>query len=141
MPARVLINTSQFSVSKPGVDVTTASLDQLLLSINARVGQVLFSGYIAGTSGTISYSTLPAFPDAIAQIIWIAGLGPGGGTFLSQTLFYAGPPLVKTTDFWINGVLMQIAIGTSATVFTASASSSALIEGIRYVIFRKPMAA
>lgn len=139
MVQRILLDATGIKISRPSVNVLTASVDQLMMMISARHAQVLFSGLIVGGGGTVNFgSPLPSRPDAL-----VAPLLDIGGSSLINSRIYYGSLLDFTNSSFMPGYVLpnnyiQVVFGTSSLTLT---SYRVDCVGIRYIVFRKPLAA
>lgn len=138
---RVLIDTTGIKVSAPGTDVDTATIDQLLLYIGARNSQILYSGFLTiyGTgsqAATISFPSLPSNPEAIFYVTMYSGSGTTNFIPYTGYLLYSGNQLGQPYNYtYVKGEFSNSSL--QLTVYGVNFTSA----GVRYLIFRKPLAA
>lgn len=152
MVDRVLIDSTSIRVSKPGINVNTASLDNLLLTIDARVGQILASGYQAlgepfldpehnnysSRAATIVYGPFSRAPDILLYVYADDGYAyPSASTFVGggNSISYAA----NYDNFF---TVTECTIGVSSTYIKGYMNPWSVLPvspvGIYYVIYRKP---
>lgn len=144
MPGRVLLSSTGIRVSKPGVEVETANVKDLLLDISLKQGQILAHGFMTLTagaggasygpwSGSASFGPFGAVPDVKLGLVFAGN---------KQTI-PAFERIVGGRGFrhWI---VNNINLSTSALSVTVAAQAVAVdgitpqaLIGINYILFRK----
>ena len=149
MPDRVLIDSSSIRVSKPGINVSTARLDELLLSIDMRVGQILGSGYVALSAKysdgehTVRDAMITYGPFARAPDILLYTYADDGYAYASASTFDGGGNTISNAANYDSFfTVKECTIGASSTYVKGYLNpySALLIQavGIYYVLYRKP---
>lgn len=149
MPDRILIDASSIRVSKPGLNVTTARLDELLLAIDMRVGQILGSGYVAlgpqysDGENTVRDATIPYGPFSRAPDILLYTYADDGYAYASASTFAGGGNNISTAaNFDSFFTVKECTIGASSTYVKGFLNpySALLVQavGIYYILYRKP---
>ncbi len=144
MPGRVLLSSSGIRVSKPGVEVQTANVKDLLLDISVKQGQILAHGFMTLTagagganygpwSGSVSFGPYPVVPDVKLALVFAGN---------KQTI-PAFERIVGGRGFrhWL---VNNIGLSTSSLAVTVGAQAVAVdgitpqaLIGVNYILFRK----
>jgi len=135
----ILIQPGLIRVSRPGVDAATALEKDLLLSIGARVGQILGSGYAylnaedgGYWSGTAYFGPFARAPDALGYVLFQNGFAYAAPGALNLTT--AGP-----SQFVRRWVTTDMVIGSSSIYIRGwQETQSVLPSAFVYVLYRKP---
>jgi hypothetical protein len=154
MTSRVLITDNSIRVSKPGVDVTSAILRDLVLSIDQRVGQILG----AGQAGFVNIGTNPNFPGPFQAVINYGPFDRAPDLFLYPVMgdgfAYAHAGFIRTssasnqTTFFNMCKINSCTITERQCVVIAAPEFNYFGDGpqwypaaLVYVIYRKPLTA
>jgi len=149
MVDRFVLNPSAIKVSKPGVDVHSARLDQLLLSIDMRVGQILATGFaalgpvyvernLAMQDATVHYGPFASPPDIL---LWIYG-SDGYAYPTGCSVLHGGNTQSYAANFDSFFYVDTLSVGPSSTFVKGYQQPYSLLDvtpvGIYYLISRKP---
>jgi len=152
MTNRVLITDNTIRVSKPGIDVSSAILRDLVLSAEQRVGQILGSGQV----GFTNIGTNPNFPGPFQAVI---NYGPfdrtpdlflypvmGNGMSYAHAGFTRTTPSTNQTTFYNMCKVQSCTMTSSQCVMVAAPELNYFGDGpewypawLVYVIYRKPL--
>jgi len=142
MVDRVLVTSSSIKVSKPGIDVNTALSRDLLLTIGARVGQIIGRGYfgLSRASSSAPYTGFGVYgpflqvPHVIGFVQFTDGMVyPASGEIQLGNL---GP-----SGFYNRFVVATMTLTESLISVTGgpeSVNNTAVPMLFHYLIYRKP---
>lgn len=149
MVDRVLLNSSSIKVSKPGINVNTATLDDLLLTIDMRVGQILASGFqalsaefveggIAKKDATLVYGPFDRDPDLM---LWVYA-DDGYAYSTSSTGLSGGNTITNAANYDTFFNFDEVSINPSSAYVKGYRQPYTAFDqdavGIYYIIYRKP---
>ncbi|MEZ0169940.1 hypothetical protein [Microvirga sp. TS319] len=152
MAERVLIDGNGIRVSKPGINVSTANLADLVLSIDMRVGQILGAGYAAlgppyagndpnkaMRDATITYGPFSRAPDLMLYV-----RGDDGYAYPNGCLFSGGGVTMSdAANFDSLFYIESCSIGVSSAAITGYKWPYNLLPveaiGLYYILYRKPL--
>lgn len=152
MADRVLIDGNGIRVSKPGINVSTANLADLVLSIDMRVGQILGVGYAALGPAYWDSTQTKAMRDAVltygpfnrAPDLMLYVRGDDSYAYPNGCMFSGGGVTQSNAANFDNLFYVDsCTIGTSSATISGYTWPYNLLPveaiGLHYILYRKPL--
>lgn len=129
MVARVLLNADGLVISKPGIDATMATPDQLLLDMSTKRGQLLQTGVVSSLNPTVVLSGLGTITPLLICYHFIPdGMWDPGGSPVDA--YHTPYPLLRSA---------QASAIVSHDQIEFFAGSSVNVGLMRYFLYREAL--